>query len=268
MTLSVNANPSALLALQSLGVGVTDPQGVGGAAAASGADAAASSDSIYADLSPGAVSTAQDSVTAGVARATSIADAALSGGSAVAGLLEQMKAQATEAADPSLGSADRSTLNTDFQGLLQQFHGLLQGASLDGVNLIDGSQSSSLAVPTGSGALTLTPTNLSLGGPQVTVAATASLGTATAASSVLSQIEASLANVGASLSTLGSQADQLDAQSLLGSVNNLFASGSLNSDPSSDSARLMALSVQQGLSVQSAPIVNAQSSAILGLFRS
>lgn len=42
----------------------------------------------------------------------------------------------------------------------------------------------------------------------------------------------------------------------------------LGESPDAESVRLMALNVQQGLSAQDAPIVSAQSSALLNLFRS
>ena len=212
-------------------------------------------------------------VTSSLNRASSIADVASGAGQTISDLLNHLKQTVLSATDPSLTANSRASLNTDYHALLSQITGVIQSASFDGANLLDGSQASFQFITNGDATqfLTLQGQNLSLGGPLLTLSATSSINTATNASSVLSQLNTSITQVNDALSQLGSQASQIGNH--LSFVSQL--SGSLNTgigdlvdaDMASESARLQALQVQQQLSIQAIGVANSTPQTILSLFR-
>ena len=213
------------------------------------------------------------SVTQSLNRASSISDVALSAGQSVVDLLNQMKQDALSAQDPQLDSASRSSFNSDFTGLLARVTSTLSNAAFDGANLLDGSGGNLrfLASADATQAVTLPAKNLSLGGGIITMGATASITTTAAASIVMAQIDASIANVTSALADIGDQAKLISAHNTL--VQNLSTvlqtgMGDLtNADMAADSARLSALKVQQQLGEQSLNLANSMPSVLLSLFR-
>jgi len=201
-------------------------------------------------------------------RATSIADLAVGAGQSVASLLATLKDQATAAQDPSLDPTARQTLNGDFKSVLGQIASTVDQASFDGVNLLDGDSPSGLSLPASAG-VSLSAQNLTLGGPIVTLAATASLGTPSAAASALADVTNSLSNIETALNALSDQASQISAHgSILDQLSGALQAGTTaNGGTSADGARLLALQVQQQLSAQSQPIANQSPQLVLSLFR-
>ena len=112
---------------------------------------------------------------------------------------------------------------------------------------------------------------MSLGGAILTLAATASLGTTTLASSVVSSLGTSLDNVNAALSRLGASANRLDTHSIfVQKLSDSLTSGVGNlvdADLAKESARLQALQVKQQLNVQALSIANQNPQTILSLFQ-
>jgi flagellin len=113
--------------------------------------------------------------------------------------------------------------------------------------------------------------DLSLSGTNVTLAATATIGTSTLASTALSTINTSIDNVSASLARLGTGSNSLNTHlkfvsklqdSLETGVGNL-----VDADLAKESARLQALQTKQQLGVQALSIANSSTSILLGLFR-
>lgn len=215
-----------------------------------------------------------DAVTQSLSRASSITDVAAAAGQNVLNLLNKLKNDALSASQTTLDSNAVASYNSDFQSLLGQISQTVSNASFDGINLLDGSSSGNmnvLASADGSSFMTLSGTNLSLGGSIITVTSTASLGTVTAATSALSQINTSLTNLTNTLADMGAQADQLSAHaSFVSQLSDTLQSGIgdlINANMGSESAKLQALQVQQQLSVQSLSVVNQAPSVILSLFR-
>jgi len=270
MAIGVQNTSAALLALQTLNR-LNDPsqsnQTAAAASLGSGSDA---TPSVLADSGTQALSAdSLGAVTAGLDKAASITDAALTAGQSVSDLLSQMKTLAGAVSD---GATPGAGATSDFAGLLQQLGAAVSNAGFDGVNLLDGSAGSSVTIGAGSGgAVTLATENLSLGGPVITLAANASVSTQTAAAGVLSAIDASQANLGQALGQIGDQADQIQAHA--GFVSRLSDVLALSSDPtiapptSADGARLMALQVQQQLALHGGSIANANSQVVLSLFK-
>jgi flagellin len=206
-----------------------------------------------------------DAIALGLNSAAGIADLALGAGQTVAGLLSVLQGQATVGQDPTLDPATRQALNTDFAATLGQIEATVQQASFDGVNLVSGATSGSLKIPGGG---SLTPQDLSLGGPIVSVPPTAGLGSADAASGVLTEITASIGKLDAALGTLAEQAGQISAHgAIVGQLSDALKTGLPSTAEGADGARLLALQVQQQLGVQGQPIANQSPQLVLSLFR-
>jgi flagellin len=275
MTISVQNNSSALLALQNLNR-TTDQLAQTQERISTTLEVAQPSDN------PVVWATAQGqqidinglaSVTQSLNRASSISDVALSAGQSVVDLLNQLKQTALSAMDPQLDPTSRQSLNTDFTGLLQRITTTLQNASFDGANLLDGSSGNLnfLGSADASQSVTLPAKDLSLGGGIITLSSTASITTAAAASLMTSQIDASIANVTSALADIGDQAKLVSAHNaLVQNLSSVLQTGRgalVNADTAADSARLAALQVQQQLSQQSLNVANAMPNVLLSLFR-
>jgi flagellin len=275
MPLSVHTNEAALIALQNLnkvGVDLAQVQGriSTGLAINSAKDNAAVwaiAQGLRADIgSLGAVKMSLD-------RATSIADVASTAGSTVSDLLVQMKEKVVAAMDPSLDTASRNALDSDFKSIVRQIGQVVSNANFDGANMLDGSvsQIKFIANANATGFITLSSQNLSLGGSIISVPSTASLSTVTLATAVLAQLTTSISNTNQALGALGSQAKQISGHStfvqqltdqLTAGVGNL-----VDADLAKESARLQALQVQQQLGAQALSIANQAPQVILQLFK-
>lgn len=275
MAFSVHTNAAALTALQNLNKTTNDLQevqnrintGLSINTAKDNAAVWAIAQGQRADIgSLGAVKMSLD-------RATSIADVASSAGQSISDLLVQMKEKVTAAMDPSIDTASRNALDSDFKSILRQITQVVQDASFDGANLLNGSvsQIKFIANADATGFITLSSQNLSLGGAIITVPATASLGTITWATTVLGQLTTSISQTNQALGNLGSQSKQIANHStfvqqltdqLTAGVGNL-----VDADLAKESARLQALQVQQQLGTQALAIANQAPQVILSLFK-
>jgi flagellin len=206
-------------------------------------------------------------------RATSIADVASSAGQTISDLLVQMKEKVTAAMEPSIDTASRKALDSDFKSILRQITQITQNATFDGANLLNGSvnQIKFIANADATGFITLSSQDLSLGGAIITVASTASLGTITFATSVLAQLDTSISQTNQALGSLGSQSKQIANHSdFVGKLTDQLTAGVGNlvdADLAKESARLQALQVQQQLGTQALAIANAAPQVILSLFK-
>jgi flagellin len=212
-------------------------------------------------------------VTSSLNRASSISDTALSAGQSVIDLLNQLKQEALSGQDDQLPSSSRIALNTDFAGLLSRVASTISAATFDGSNLLDGSSGSLrfLATADATQMVTLPAKDLSLGGSIITLASTASIGTAAAASAVMAQIDASIAAVTSALADIGDQSKLITAHGqLIANLQNVLKTGMgdlINANTEADSARLAALQVQQQLGGQSLNIANSMPNVLLSLFK-
>jgi flagellin len=275
MALSVHTNEAALVALQNLNntsSQLDDVQnristGLAINTAKDNAAVWAIAQGQRADIgSLGAVKTSLD-------RATSIADVASSAGASISDLLVQMKANVVAALDPSLDTASRNSLDSAYKSELRQITSIVQNATFDGANLLNGSvaQIKFIANADATGFITLSSQNLSLGGAIVTVPSTSSITSAAAASIALAQLSASIINTNAALGNLGSQSKEISNHSLF--VQNLTdqltagVGNLVDADLAKESARLQALQVQQQLGTQALSIANQAPQILLSLFK-
>jgi flagellin len=275
MTLSVNTNQPALIALQNLNKTNDEMSGVQsrintGLSISSAKDNAAVW-SIAQDQR--ADRSALSAVKMSLDRATSITDVALAAGESVSDLLTQMREKVVAAKDTSLSTSSRKALNADFQGLLKNLTQVVNSATFDGANILNGSEPANitfLADADAATSITLNLQNLSLGGTINTLAATDSISTQTLAAGVLTKLDATLSAVNQAVGSIGSQAKQIDAHNtFISKLNDVLETGVGNlvdADMAKESARLQALQVKQQLGAQALSIANQAPQIILSLF--
>jgi flagellin len=216
---------------------------------------------------------ALDSVTDSLNRAQSTIDVAMSAGQQVADLLTQMKAKVLAASDTSLDTTSRTALNEDFKSLRDQISKVTQNADFNGINMVKsgGTAIYALANDTGSSKLTVAAEDLSLGGTNVTLAASASFSSASSASALIGTVDTDITNVNTALTKLGTGSNALAShQKFVGSLQNSLTTGISNlvdADMASESATLQALQTKQQLGVQALSIANQSTSIVLSLFR-
>ena len=275
MAMSVHTNEAALVALQNLNKTTSDlndaqnkiSTGLAIGGARDNAAVWAIAQGQRADIgSLGAVKMSLD-------RATSIADVASTAGSTISDLLVQMKEKVVAAMDPSLDTASRTALDSDFKSILRQITQVIQNANFDGANMLDGSvpQIKFIANADANGFITLSSQNLSLGGGIITVPSTASLSTITLATAVLAQVTTSISQTNQALGNLGSQSKEISNHatfvSQLTDQLNSGVGNLVDADLAKESARLQALQVQQQLGAQALSIANQSPQILLQLFK-
>jgi flagellin len=276
MSLSVNTNQSALVALQNLNA-TNDKMSSVQNRIATGLRIQDAKDNAaiwsIAQDQRGDIG-ALGAVKMSLDRATSIAEVSMTAGESISDLLVQIREKVVAAGDPSLDTASRNALNADYKSLLKQLTQVTGAATFDGANVLNGTLSQGirfLASADGASFITLSVKDMSLGGSIITLGAGSSIGTVTGAATVLTALTASLANVNSALGDLGAQAKQIDAHNLFVSkLTDVLETGVGNlvdADLAKESARLQALQVQQQLGAQALSIANTSPQVILSLFK-
>ncbi|MCI3134921.1 flagellin [Phenylobacterium aquaticum] len=206
-------------------------------------------------------------------RSQSTVDVAIAGGESVSDLLLQMKEKALAASDSSLDTSSRVALNEDFKALRDQIGKAVTNATFNGVNMIQsgGTTIAALADADGTSKLTVNAQDLSLGGGNVTVASTDSIGTQTLAQNMIATVATSIGNVSTALSKLGTGSKSLTSHlTFVGKLQDSIDAGVGNlvdADLAKESAKLTSLQTKQQLGVQALSIANSSSSGLLSLFR-
>ena len=276
MTISVQTNASAIIALQNLNKTAGDLQsaqniistGLNINNAKDNASVWSIAQKQRADVG------ALGAVSASLNRAASIADVAQTAGASISDLLNQVKQKVVAAQDPSLDPTSRAAYNTDFQSLLRQIQDVTNNAVFDGANILNGSLSGNISFLANADAtsfVTLSTQDMSLGGSIISIAATATIGTVTAAQGVLSQINNSINTVNAALGDIGAQSREIENHStFVGKLSDVLNQGIGNlvdADMAKESAQLQALQAQQQLGVQALSIANQAPQIVLQLFK-
>jgi len=275
MSFSINTNAGALVALQNLSttqgqLQTTQNRISTGLKVSSAKDNAA----IYGIAqNQRAVSNALNSVVSSLQRGGSTVDVALSAGTSVSDLLNQMKEKALAAVDVTLDTTSRAALNNEFVSLRNQITTVTSNAVFNGANLIDTgtTQVQAIANDSGSQVISVAHQSLALGGVNVTVASTASIGTTAAASIQIAALNTSISNVSSALGKLGTGSKALAShQTFITNLQNTIDVGVGNlvdADLAKESANLQALQTKQQLGIQALSIANQSSSILLGLFK-
>lgn len=275
MSFSVNTNPGAMTALQYLNqtqgeLDKTQGEINSGLKVATAKDNGA----IYAIAQNQRAAVAGlQSVVSSLNNGSSSIDVALSAGQSISDLLIQLKQQALAASDSSLDTASRSALNASFQALLGQITTIVNNATFNGSNLVDGSTQMITALASSDGArhVTTMAQNMSLSGPVVLISAAASISTQASASALISTIQTSLTNVDSALAKLSSGAAKFSIQATFTqNLSDTLTSGIGNlvdANMAQESAKLQSLQVKQQLGVQALSIANQAPQTILSLFQ-
>ena len=272
---SVNTNYGAMVALENLGTTQTDLQHTQ-QVINTGMKVATAKDngSVWAIAqNQRAQSASLDSVKDSLARGQSAIDVAMAAGQSISDLLTQMKAKALAASDASLDQTSRDALNHDFSSLRDQITTIVNNANFNGVNMVQngGTNIMALANADGTSKITVLAQDLSLGGANVTVGATDTIGTATTASGMIATLQTSINNVSASLAQLGTGSSALDRHvafvTKLQDTINQGVGNLVDADLAKESAHLQALQTKQQLGFQALSIANSATSPLLNLFR-
>jgi len=203
---------------------------------------------------------------------SSAIEVALSAGQSISDLMIQLKQKALSAADPSLDTASRQALNSDFTALRDQITTIVKNAVFNNFNLVDGTTTKvqALASADGSRRITTMAQNMSLSGSIVTLASTATISTMAKASALIATIQTSLTNVNSALAKLSAGAAKFSIQAtftqklsdtLTAGIGNL-----VDANMADESASLQSLQVKQQLGVQALSIANQAPQTILSLF--
>jgi flagellin len=272
---SINSNAGALVALQNLSMtqsSLAKTQNI--ISTGKTVNTAQDNGAIWsiANTMSGKVS-ALDAVKDSLNRGTSTVDVAMSAGQTVSDLLTQLKTKALAAADTSLDTTSRASMNQDFKSLLAQITTVVTNANFNGINMIasGGTTVQALASDNGTSKITVKAEDLSLGGGNVTIASTASFATAAQASAYVTTLTTDITKVNSALTSLGTGANALAGQ--LTFVNNLQdtlttgISNLVDADMAAESAQLQALQTKQQLGIQALSIANQSTTTLLSLFR-
>lgn len=276
MSVSLHTNTSAMVALQNLNnanLQMEDVQqkistGLAVSTAKDNASVYAIAQGQRSDL--GGLNAVKDSLN----RAASIADVSMAAGESVSDLLNQLREKVVGAMDTSIDTTSRNALNGDFVSILGQIQHIVENATFNGSNILDGSLSNNIqfiANADANSVITLSVRTMALGGPILTISGTAQLSTATSASNILTSLDTSILNLNSSLGALGSQAKQIEGHlgfveklgdAIKGGIGNM-----VDADMAKESSRLQALQVQQQLGAQALSIANQSPQQILALFK-
>lgn len=278
MSFSVNTNAGAMVALQNLNATqsqlmTTQNRINTGLKIASAKDNAA----IWAIAqNQRATSQSLNSVVSSLQRGQSTVDVALSAGSSISDLLNQMKEKALASADTTLDTNSRAALNTEFQSLRDQITKTVTNAVFNGGNMLLGTGATTvkaIANADATSVITVNAQDLSLGGANLTanIGTTASIGTVTTATNMIGYLNTAIANVSSALGKLGTGSKALASHlTFINNLQNTIDTGIGNlvdADLAKESANLQALQTKQQLGIQALSIANQSSSVLLGLFK-
>lgn len=275
MVNNVSTNPGALVALQNLNR-ITDQLAEVQRRVSTGKQVSSAKDNpaIYALAQQQRAELASiEPVQQGLRVGQSAVDVALAAGESISDVLVQMKAVASQAADPSLTAAQRAVLSDQFINLRDQITRLVDSADVGGRNLLAAGASDLTVVAStdGTQSITVAAQDLSIGGGIVNIDNTATpLADAAAAQAQITAVTSAIDNLSPALAQLGSGSQSLGLQErLMSRISNALeiSIGNLtDADLARESSRLQALQVQQQLAIQTLSIANAAPNAILALF--
>lgn len=271
MALSINTNPGAFLALQTLAK-TTSQLGTVQSRINTGLKVATAKD----DGATFAIAQALRSDVAGLNaaknsldRASSSLDVALAAGEAIGDLLLQLKEKAVAAADTGLDDTSRASLKVDFDQLTAQITSIVGTAEFNGINAVKSGGDNITAITNSDGTSTITVAaqDLSLSGLSITV----TLGSQTTSAAAVVEVDAAIATLNDATATLGAASKRFTVSkefvTKLSDAIEIGIGNLVDADLAKESANLQALQVKQQLGLQALSIANQAPSTVLGLFR-
>lgn len=269
MTMSVNTNMGAMVALQNLtatNMNLSEVQSrVATGLRVTEAKDDAASFSIAGRMDADVMSL--EAVRTGIGMGEAVLGTAVGAAEQVADLLKEMRAKAIQASSGGLSASDRNAISADIVALQSQITTITNTAEFNSINLINGVATAELTIAgdkDGGNAITLDGVSLSAAGLTINVASEADA--VITATSISAQLNLTLE----ALASFGSLQQRIESQGLLTDtlIDSLTAGiGALvDADMARESSRLQSLQIQQQLGVQALGIANTNPQAILGLF--
>ena len=272
MAMSINTNPGAFLALQTLSktnmqLGTIQNRINTGLKVATAKDDGATfaiAQALRADVS--GLNAAKNSLD----RASSSLDVALAAGEAIGDLLLQLKEKAVAAADTGLDADSRTSLATDFAQLTAQITSIVSTAEFNGINAVKNGGDAIIAITDslGTSTITVAAQDMSLTGLSLT---TAALTDAATSATAVTAIDAAISTLNTSAATLGAASKRFTVSkefvSKLSDAIEVGIGNLVDADMAKESANLQALQVKQQLGLQALSIANQAPGTVLGLFR-
>ena len=220
-----------------------------------------------------ATSSGLNAVRESLQRGQSTADVSIAAGETISDLLVQMKEKALAASDVQLNSSARAAMAADFAALRNQIANASEQTSFNGASLISSSATdiTALADDTGTRVITVKAQKLNLGGGNVQVLATTTIGTRSLATQALSLVNTSIQRVSLALAKLGTGSKALYTH--MNFVNKLQdavdagVGNIVDADLAKEGARLQSLQTKEQLGYQALSIANQGPSSLLSLFR-
>lgn len=276
MSVSVHTNSSAMIALQNLNATNKQMEDVQQKISTGRAVSTAKDNSAVYSIAQGqrADLSGLNAVRDSLNRANSIADVSMAAGESISDLLNQLREKVVGSMDTSIDTASRQALNGDYKSIIGQISHIVENATFNGSNILNGSVATDIQFIANSDAdshITLSVRDLSFGGSILTLDSASTLLSASSATSVLTALDASILNLNSNLGALGSQAKQIEGHlSFVAKLDDAITGGIghlVDADMAKESSRLQALQVQQQLGTQSLSIANQAPQQILSLFK-
>lgn len=214
------------------------------------------------------------SVSDSLSRAMSATDVAISAAQSISDLMITMKQKALSAADTSIDTASRAALNNDFTAMRNQIQTIVDNATFNGFNLLDGktSQIKALVSTDGASTVNVSAQTMSLGkGVLANLTSTDNISTQANAKNMVSQVQKTLVAVNAALAKLSAGSKQYSIQmNFTSKLSDTLTTGIghlVDADMAVESAKLTSLQTKQQLGVQALSIANSAPQSILQLFQ-
>ena len=278
MAFSVNTNPGAFVALQSLfdtnqALATTQNRISTGLNVAGVEDNSSSfiiAQNIRTDIA------GFDAISSSLDNATGALDVGIAAAETVSDLLIESRAIALAASDEGLDDASRAALEDDFQALRAQIESVGNSAEFNGTNILNGSGDSISALIDLAGGVT--GATISVAGVSLNITAAGSdlaltvsgFSDAQEAQDAIVELDDAASTLNGILASLGAAANQIALQaeftSNLQDTLTVGVGNIVDADLAAESANLQSLQVQQQLGLTAAGIANAAPSSLLALF--
>jgi len=204
---------------------------------------------------------------------TSVVDTAMSAAQSISDLLIQMKQNALSAADSSLDTSSRTALANDFSSMVQQITTIVDNASFNGINLLDGSRANGIAALASATDTSqkITVKSQTLTAAKLSITAAYAATAATGASTMVGKVSTAISLVNGALSALSAGSKKFSIQSnFVSQLSDTLTTGIGNlvdANMAQESALLTSLQTKQQLGVQALSIANQAPSIVLSLFK-
>ncbi len=273
MTFSVNTNPGAFIALQSLSktnreLAVTQNRintGLKVSGAKDDGAVFAIAQNLRSDLG------GLNAVKSSLDRSSSALDIGIAAAESISDLLIELKEKAVAASDTGLDAASFSAIASDYAAIVSQIGQVISGAEFNGTNLVKTAPDgvSAIANDDGTQTIAVAGVDLNVGSSQLSFSATiTSAGDAAAAvttiATALANVNTVLVGFGSGLSKITTQRNFVDK---LSDTIEIGIGNLVDADLARESADLQALQVKSQLGLQALSIANQAPAAVLSLFQ-